>query len=109
MEVPWSSLSVWGGAVGGGEGGGWVTNAAFVDFSVDNIFYITQLYATFLQSCSYLTNFWMSNEISLKYVHGDLIDNKLALVQKMAWCLTGSNPLPQQMLTKLSGAVLGHW
>ena len=34
-------------------------------------------------------------------VHKDLFDNKSALVQVIAWCQTGTKPLPEPMLTKL--------
>ena len=38
-------------------------------------------------------------QISLKFVPKGLIDNKSVLVQEMAWCRTGDNPLPEPMLT----------
>ena len=38
-------------------------------------------------------------QISLKFVLHDLIDNKSALVQDMAFCPTGSKPLPESMVT----------
>ena len=49
-------------------------------------------------------NFWILNEISLKYVPC-LIDKKSALVQVMAWRLVGAKPLPELMLTKMSEAI----
>ena len=39
--------------------------------------------------------------ISLKFVSKDLIDNKSALVQVMAWHRRGDKPLPQPMLTQI--------
>ena len=41
----------------------------------------------------------ISIQISLKYVHTSRIDNKLALVQLMAWCRRGNKPLPEPMVT----------
>ena len=37
-------------------------------------------------------------KISLKFVPRSQIDNKLALVQVMAWCLTGDKPLSEPMM-----------
>ena len=37
-------------------------------------------------------------QISLKFVPWSPIDNKLALVQVMAWCRTGDEPLPEPMM-----------
>ena len=37
-------------------------------------------------------------EISLKFVPRSPIDNKLALVQVMAWCRTGDKPLYEPMM-----------
>ena len=42
-------------------------------------------------------NVWISIEISLKFVPKGPIDNKLALVQIMAWRRTGGKPLPEGM------------
>ena len=44
-------------------------------------------------------------QISLKFVHKGYIDNMSALVQVMAWCLTGTKPLPETMLTEISDAI----
>ena len=40
-------------------------------------------------------NFRIANKISLRYIPQGLIDNESALVQIMAWCLTGNKPLPE--------------
>ena len=40
--------------------------------------------------------------VSLKFVLRGRIDNKLALVQAMAWRRTGDKPLPELMLTKFT-------
>ena len=37
-------------------------------------------------------------QISLKFVHRGLVDNKWVLVQVMAWHQTGDKPLPEAML-----------
>ena len=44
-------------------------------------------------------------QISLKFVPKGPIDNISALVQVMAWCLTGTKPLPETMLTKISDTI----
>ena len=38
--------------------------------------------------------------MSLKYVPRSPIDNKLALVQVMAWCQIGDKPLPEPRMTQ---------
>ena len=43
-------------------------------------------------------NVWISNMISLKFISEALIDNKPALVQKMAWCRPGDKPFSGIML-----------
>ena len=40
-------------------------------------------------------------EISLKFVHKDLINNMPALVQIMAWCRPGDKPLSEPMMVRL--------
>ena len=45
-------------------------------------------------------------QISLKFVPKGPIDNKVALVQVMAWCRTGDKPLPEPMLTQFSDAYM---
>ena len=46
--------------------------------------------------------------ISLKYVPMCPIDIKSALVQVMAWHLTGDKPLPELMLTQFTDAYMRH-
>ena len=41
-------------------------------------------------------------EISLKFVPKGLIDNNSALVQIIAWCLTGDKPLPEPTMTQIT-------
>ena len=47
-------------------------------------------------------NVWISIKISLNFVPKGTIDNKLALVQVMAWRRTGENTLPEPMLTQFN-------
>ena len=42
--------------------------------------------------------------ISLRFVPRSSIDNKLALVQVMAWCRTSDKPLPELMQTQFNDA-----
>ena len=57
-------------------------------------------------NCIFLNeNVGVMIQIWLKFVPGCPIDNKSALVQVMAWCLTGTKPLPELMLTKLHDAI----
>ena len=44
--------------------------------------------------------------ISLKFVPKSPIDNKLALIQVMAWRRTGDTPLPELMLTQFTDAYM---
>ena len=46
-------------------------------------------------------------QISVKFVPRSLIDNKPALVQVMAWCLTGDKPLHEPMTTQFTDAYIG--
>ena len=43
--------------------------------------------------------FCIAIQISLKFVPTGRIDNKLTLVQVIAWCWTGNKPLPEPRLT----------
>ena len=45
---------------------------------------------------------------SLKFVPKGPIDNKSAMVQVMAWCHTGSKPLPKPMVTLFTDAYMQH-
>ena len=47
-------------------------------------------------------------QISLKFVPRGPIDNKLALVQEMAWRRTGDKPLPEPMITQFTDAYMRH-
>ena len=47
-------------------------------------------------------------QISLKYVPKIPIDNKLALVQVMAWRQAGDKPLPKPMITQFIDAYMWH-
>ena len=47
-------------------------------------------------------------QISLKFVPRSPIDNKLALVQVVAWRWTGDKPLSEPMLTQFTGTYLRH-
>ena len=46
--------------------------------------------------------------ISLKFVPMSPIDNKPALVQVMAWRLTGDKPLPEPMPTRCTDTYMRH-
>ena len=46
-------------------------------------------------------NVWISNEITLKFVHKGPINNTPALVQIMAWCQPGNKPLSGAMMGRL--------
>ena len=48
-------------------------------------------------------NVWISIEISLKFVPKGPIDNKLALVQIMAWRRTGDKPWASYQIRKIAG------
>ena len=50
----------------------------------------------------------ISIRISLKVVPNDLIDNKSALVQVMAWRRAGAKPLPEPLLTQFTNTCMRH-
>ena len=50
----------------------------------------------------------ISNQISLKFVPKDLIDNKSALVQVMAWRRISDKPLSEAMMTQFTDAYMRH-
>ena len=66
---------------------------------------------------------WKKNctevKISLKFVHRGLVNNRLALVQAMAWCRTSDKPLMEAKMThvmtsskhhfKTFSVLLDHW
>ena len=47
-------------------------------------------------------------QIALKFVPMSSIANKAALVQVMAWHLTGDKPLPEPMMTQFTDANMLH-
>ena len=47
-------------------------------------------------------------ENSLKFIPRNPNDNKPTLIQVMAWCRTGDNPLPEPLLTQLTDAYVPH-
>ena len=51
---------------------------------------------------------WILIQISLKFVPMSPIDNKPALVQVMAWRLTGDKPLLEPMLTQFTDGYMWH-
>ena len=52
--------------------------------------------------------FYISIQISLKFVPKGPTDNFAELVQVMARCRTGNKPLPEPMLTQFTGAYVQH-
>ena len=50
----------------------------------------------------------ISIKISLNFFPSGPIDNKSALVQVMAWRLTGGKPLPEPMLNQFIDAYMRH-
>ena len=53
-------------------------------------------------------NFYISIQISLKFVPRAPIDNKPALVEVMAWRRTGDESLLEPMLTQFTDAYMTH-
>ena len=51
---------------------------------------------------------YISIWISLKFVPRGPIDNRLALVQVMAWHRTGEKPIPEPTLTQFTKAYIRH-
>ena len=73
--------------------------------------YIISLWTQFLADDNFKCIFLNANDIipiqiSLKFVPRSHIDNKPALVQVMAWCLTGDTPLPELMVTQFTNALV---
>ena len=52
--------------------------------------------------------FFISIQISLKFVPKGPIDNKAVLFQVIAWRREGDKPLPKSMLTQFTDAYLQH-
>ena len=63
---------------------------------------------TVSNALSWMKSFFISIRISLKIVHKSPIDNKAALVQVMARCRTGDQPLPEPMLAQFTDAYMWH-
>ena len=61
-----------------------------------------------ISKCIFLNENKISIQISLKLVPRSLIHNKPALVQVMAWHLTGDKPLPEPMITQFTNAYMRH-
>ena len=61
-----------------------------------------------ISKCIFLWKLLNLIEIALKSVPYGLIDNMAALVQIMAWCLFGTNPLSQAMLVCFNDAYMRH-
>ena len=53
-------------------------------------------------------NVRISIKISLKIGAAGLIDKKWSLVQVMAWCHIGTNPLPEPLMTKFIEVIWHH-
>ena len=53
--------------------------------------------------------FYISIQISLKFVPKGPNDNFAALVQIMAWRRTGDKPLPEPILTLFTDAYMRHF
>ena len=47
-------------------------------------------------------------QISVKFVPGSPIEHKPTVVQVMAWCRTGDEPLPGPMMTQFTDAYMWH-
>ena len=59
--------------------------------------------------CIFLNeNYRIAIQISLKFVPRSPIENKLALVQVMAWRRSGDEPLPEPMLTQFTDTYMRH-
>ena len=65
--------------------------------------------ADYISKCIFLNgNVRISIKISLKFIPKGPIDNKLVLVQVMAWRQTGDKPLSEPMLTQFTDAYMRH-
>ena len=56
----------------------------------------------------WMKSFFISIQISLKFVPKGSIDNKAVFVQVMAWRRKGDKPLPESMLTQFTDAYMRH-
>ena len=67
------------------------------------------IFADDIFKCFFMNEkFRISIWISLKFVPKGPIDNKSALVQVLAWHLTGDKPLPEPMLTQFTNTYMQH-
>ena len=65
--------------------------------------------ADYISKCIFLNgNVRILIKISLKFIPKGPIDNKLVLVQVMAWRQTGDKPLSEPMLTQFTDAYMRH-
>ena len=65
--------------------------------------------ATYTFKCISLNeNSWIFDNISLRYVTWDIIDNMAALVQIMAWRQTGDKPLSEALLLYCADVYMRH-
>ena len=66
------------------------------------------LQTTFSKKISLMKRFIFWIEILWKFVSKGPIDNKAVLVQVMAWCQTGTKPLPEPILIQFNDAHIRH-
>ena len=52
---------------------------------------------------------WIFIDISLKFIPKGSIDSTPALVQIMAWSLTGDMPLSELIVAYFTDAYMSHW
>ena len=48
-------------------------------------------------------------QIALKFILRNPVNNKIVLVQVMAWCRLRDKPLPEPMVTQFTYAYMRHW
>ena len=63
---------------------------------------------TISNSFSWMESFFISIQISLKFVPNGPIDNFAVLVQVMVWRRTGDKPLPEPILTQSTDSYMQH-
>ena len=73
-----------------------------------NAVYCVQLHFNYMYNFK-KKNIWrIFNEIVLRSVPQDLVDDNSTLVQVMPFCFQAPNPLPEPMLAKISDAIWCH-
>ena len=92
---------------GNGCGGNWSAELTPLLMSF-NSSPLAAILAYNIFKCIFYENHKIPIQISLKIVPMNPIDNKLALVQVMAWCQTGDKPLPEPVMTLLIDAYMQH-